>query len=147
MALGRHVKLERQISDRESYCRFLLTGELFLANIQPVHRELFAGHDDTQPGWCPFLRRERGDVFVCCCYPSRPAFCRSFRCATARILDRTGNPAGTIKGRRSLETSDPVLREVWDRSIAGIVAKTDVDWLEQAGFLIWRSGYRIEPLE
>ena len=147
MALGRHVKVERQISDQDSYCRFLLTGELFLANIQPVYRELFADNSEAQPGWCPFLRREREGVFVCCCYPARPAFCRSFRCATAKIFDRNGTLAGTIKGRRSLETSDPVLREIWDRSIAGIAVKTDAEWLKRAGLLIERSGYRIEPLE
>ncbi len=147
MALGRHFKIERHISDRSSYCRLLVTGELFLANIQPAHRELFADKAGTEPGWCPFLRREREDAFVCCCYPDRPAFCRSFRCATARIFDRNGIPAGTIKGRRSLETTDPILRELWERSIAGISAKSDIEWLEKAGLLIGRSGYSLEPLE
>ncbi len=147
MALGRHVRVERRVSEWTSYCRFLITGELFPVNIQPEYRELYADNAAAGPGWCPYLRKEQESVFVCCCYPSRPAFCRSFRCVTARIIDRNGTPAGTIKGRRSLETRDPVLRELWDRSIEGISAKTDAEWLAKAGLLIQQSGYRIDPLD
>ncbi len=147
MSLGRHIRIERNVSGRDLYCRFAITGDLFLARIQPEYKDLFAVTEGMDPHWCTFLRMEPGGAFVCCCYPTRPPFCRSFRCATAILYDRDGAVAGRIKGRRSLDTTDPVLRELWDSTIAAIQPSPDAEWLVRVKRALEPYGYSIEPLE
>ncbi|MDD1705614.1 MAG: YkgJ family cysteine cluster protein [Methanoregulaceae archaeon] len=139
ISLGRHIRIERSISSAYHYCRVAVTGELLPVAVHPRHREIFeSGKKD--PSWCPFLRKEEGDLFTCTIYETRPHLCREFMCRTMLIYNRENREAGYVKGRRTLVTSDPVLESAWK--------EIDSDTSEAALKERLRNhGYRAERLE
>ena len=60
-----------------------------------------------------------------------------------RIFSPGGHLEGTVKGRRSLTTSNPDLRNTWDTRVAPVHEEHDGRWnmlareiLEKAGFVV-----------
>ncbi|NYT08223.1 MAG: YkgJ family cysteine cluster protein [Methanomicrobiales archaeon] len=111
ISLGRHIRIERSLSPVQHYVRNAISNDVTLVTIHPDRRALFSGTPD--PGWCPFLRRDAGGVFVCTIHENRPAVCRDFRCRTMVITGKEGTEVGHVTGTASLTTEDPVLKALW----------------------------------
>jgi Fe-S-cluster containining protein len=139
ISLGRHISIERSLSPIQHYCRIGITGEIVPVTIAPEHREIHA-NGKRDPGWCPFLRRTSSDTFTCTIHGSRPAICRDFRCRTLVIYDREGNEAGYVSGKSSLNSSDPLLLDLWKDLHPGRASP------DQVREHLARLGYRAEPL-
>jgi Fe-S-cluster containining protein len=149
MNFGQHITVERQLSPRDYYCRCRISGELFPAHIRNEYRDAFAdtGDRESHPSWCPFLRSTGGGSYACTIHDTAPRFCREFRCVTMVIFDREGNETGRVKGRRSLESRDPVLTAVWNERVAGVHPGDDHQFLRYAVRVLKEAGYRAEPVE
>jgi len=103
---GSFITIVRQLNDRDHYCRYCLSGDLY-----PVHADTDYGdeiadrysdgtgvaRDGKNP--CPFLFRNRnGDGFVCGIYATRPPVCREFRCYRMLIYNKEGQLIGRVIG-------------------------------------------------
>jgi len=146
MNFGELIKIERELSDIEFYCRFLITNELFRARVMPEWREVFAdkAEVDAHPAWCRFLRRSpEGRGFVCTIHDSNASICRDFRCCVMRIYNGTGIQVGKIGGNRSLFSEDEELKQIFREQVMGIQAGSLKDWLAKAGSLLSSAGYRV----
>ena len=139
LSLGRHIRIERSISSAQHYCRIAVTGELLPVTVSPQHRDLFSS-GERDSSWCPFLRKEGGDLYTCTVHETLPRLCREFRCRTMQIYDRDGRVAGYVKGRRSLISEDRNLASLWSE----IPADSGHAAIKE---ILKRYGYRAEPLE
>jgi hypothetical protein len=146
MNFGELIRVERELSDIEFYCRFLITNEVFRARVMPEWREIFADTSEVgaNPAWCRFLRRSPdGSGFVCTVHDSNASICREFRCCLMRIYDRTGMQAGKVGGNRSLISGDENLMRFFREQVAGIEGSSLKDWLGKAGKALSSAGYRV----
>lgn len=112
ISLGRNIRIQRSLSQIRHYCHIGITDDIIPVTISPEHRELYAT-GESDPGWCPFLRKTMSGNFTCTIYDYRPGICRKFRCRTMIILDREGREVGHVAGRSSLSTSDICLEGLW----------------------------------
>jgi hypothetical protein len=146
MNFGELIRVERELSDSEFFCRFLITNEVFRARVMPEWRELFAdtAEVDAHPAWCRFLRRSPdGSGFVCTVHDSNATICREFRCCLMRIYDRTGRQVGKIGGNRSLISQDEDLARFFREHVMVIGDSSMKDWLAKAGKALTSAGYRV----
>ena len=146
MNFGELIRIERELSDIDFSCRFLITNELFRARVMPEWREAFAdkAEVDAHPAWCRFLRRMAGGKgFVCTIHDSNASICRDFRCCVMRIYDRTGTQVGKIGGNRSLLSEDEELKRIFREQVMGIQAGSLKEWLVKAGSVLSSAGYRV----
>jgi hypothetical protein len=149
MNFGQHMRVERRLSSRDYYCTCLLTRESFFAHVQSGHADAFTNRPDPDihPAWCPFLRREDTGHFICTIHDTAPRFCREYRCYTMLITDAAGNEAGRVKGRRSLESTDPGLVALWETGVPNRDKLDDGAFFLQMGAVLKDAGYRLEPVE
>jgi Fe-S-cluster containining protein len=146
MNFGELIRIERELSDTDFYCRFLITNELFRARVMPEWREAFAdtAEMDAHPAWCRFLRRMPGGKgFVCTIHDSNASICRDFRCCVMRIYDRSGTQVGKIGGNRSLISEDEELKRIFREKVMGIQAGSLKEWLSKAASVFSSAGYRV----
>jgi hypothetical protein len=121
-----------------------VTGEYFVATVAGEYGTLFADSSKGDPSACPFLRRDsEGGHSICAIYPTRPSFCRAFRCSHADILDFKGIKIGKVGGKRSLLSRDPALIALWEQQVVPLRETDDLRWKEQVKFLLEREGYRV----
>jgi Fe-S-cluster containining protein len=169
-SLGTYIRIERQLTEQDYYCKNGITGEIFLVHVWPefadeIDEEYTSGHADTF-GSCPgciFLcRNPAGPGFVCAIYPTRPQICREFQCYRMVIYDATGKVAGRMVGHIDIQTTDPVLARIWNDEVkslpgpvggdSGKTAKgslslcTDPSWMRQVSAILASHGYRAEPV-
>ena len=121
-SFGEFIRIERQLTGRDYYCRFGITNDLFLAHVLPEYadeisddyeKESASGSDNSRKK-CVFLKKNRqGDGFACAIYPSRPAICREFQCYRMLIYNRDGHVCGKVIGRNELKTDDEGLANLW----------------------------------
>jgi Fe-S-cluster containining protein len=157
---GSFIKIERQLSDRDYYCRYGLTGDLF-----PVHTDAdyageiadrYAGdpgigHEGKKP--CPFLCRNRnGEGFACGIYATRPPVCREFRCYRMFIYNREGQLVGRVIGAGGISTSDERLAQVWKEQIGGLPhmhppGANDLAWVKKVTAILAEHGFRGDSVE
>ena len=64
-----------------------------------------------------------------------------------RIYDSSGEEAGKVKGRRSLVTEDPALRQCWEGEVAPLAIDDDNAWKKEVAAILGRAGYRVEAYE
>lgn len=124
---GEFIRIERQLNDRDYYCRFGITNELFLAHVQSEYADAIAeeyeqagepGNDKNRKK-CIFLQKDRnGKGFTCAIYPTRPLICREFQCYRMVIYNSGGQLCGRVLGRNELETTDEDLANIWKEKIA-----------------------------
>jgi len=126
-SFGEFIRIERQLTSRDYYCRYGITNELFFVHVQPEFADEIAGEFE-EPGrgngsdrnGCIFsFRNPAGLGFACAIYPTRPSVCREFRCY--RMLIRypvNGEVRGKVIWINELRTKDPVLMEIWAGKIA-----------------------------
>lgn len=146
ISLGRHMRIIRSPSQFSHILHVKVSGETRPVQVNPELRELFLlkGAPSYAEGWCPFLRKTAEGIFVCTVYSSRPVICRSFRCCTMRILDREGQEAGKVKGRRTISTNDPRLEEVWNNEIVQYSTLPDREFSARCQSIIAIHGYVCE---
>jgi Fe-S-cluster containining protein len=150
-SFGDFIKIERQLTSRDFYCRYGITNELFLVHIEHDFADsLPPGSTEGKPvKGCPFMRRDpAGKGMVCAVYATRPRICRDFRCYRMVILDRDGNECGRIMGRNDLKTPDTTLAQVWKEHIAPFLpSPNDTQWEKAVIDALAAHGYRGERVE
>ena len=126
-SFGVFIRIERQLSGRDYYCRFGITKDLFLAHVLPEYadeisddyeEESGCGSDNNQKK-CAFLKKNlQGDGFACAIYSSRPAICREYQCYRMLIYNKDGHVCGKVIGRNELQTADEGLANLWKNKVA-----------------------------
>jgi Fe-S-cluster containining protein len=126
-SFGEFIRIERQLSSRDYYCRFGITRELFLAHTEPEYADAIAeeyeqqeesGNDNNRKK-CIFLQKDRcGDGFTCAIYQNRPSICREFQCYRMVIYNHDQQVVGTVIGRNELKTADENLAKLWKEKVA-----------------------------
>jgi Fe-S-cluster containining protein len=166
MSFGNFIRIERQLTDRDYYCRYGITGEVFYVHADPEFADEIAERygepgekENTGAGeGCIFrCRNPDGEGFSCAVYQTRPNVCRAFRCYRMLIYDQaSGELRGKIIGNAELRTTDEKLMAVWKETIAQLpspVAQkngTNPDeraWIDAVTAFLAKSGYRGEPAD
>ncbi len=158
-SFGSFITIERQLNDRDYYCRYGITGEIFLAHVDGDFADEVAEQfsDGVAPGsikkTCPFLcRRIDGKGCFCAIYPVRPRVCREFRCYRMRIFNAEGEPCGTVIGGHEINTSDEVLAQLWKEEIACLphahpAGANDPEWVKKVTGILAAHRYHGKPAE
>jgi hypothetical protein len=93
-SFGECIKIERQLTGRDYYCRYGITGEIFPDHVPPgfsdeIPEDLIDSNPkttDTARKGCIFSRKNpAGKGFTCAIYPTRPDISREFRCCRMLI--------------------------------------------------------------
>ena len=127
-SFGEFIKVERQITAHDYFCRYGITNELFQVHVLPEYADEFAdsfeelqdaGKNIHHPG-CVFTQKNpEGPGFICIIYPSRPTICREFLCYRMLINHReSGELRGRVIGINELRTDDKILAAIWKDKIA-----------------------------
>jgi len=127
-SFGEFIRIERQLTGRDYYCRYGITNEIFPVHVQPEFAdEIEEDFIDSDPGTpdparrgCIFSRKNPGgNGFACAIYPTRPNICREFRCYRMLIHHSpTGEMRGKVIGINELRTRDEILAALWKEKIA-----------------------------
>ncbi|MDO9324644.1 MAG: YkgJ family cysteine cluster protein [Methanoregula sp.] len=149
-SFGAFIKIERQLTGRDYYCRYGIKKELFLAHLEGEYA-------DSQPPspkegepakGCPFMRKKPdGKGFACAIYTTRPRICREFRCYRMVIYHPDGQECGRIMGRNELKTLDEPLARIWKEQIVPLPHTDDGRWERSVIACLAAHGYRGEPVE
>jgi len=147
--MGRYISIERQMSGVRYVCRHGIGNEIFFATIEKKFRDRFAETCATRenPEACPFLLKDDDGSQLCAIYQTRPDFCQRFICCTMRIFDQSGREIGKIKGKVSISTNDPRLKEVWECVTPETAADDDAAWRRAAAEALEKEGYLAEIYE
>ena len=128
ISFGEFIKIERQLTERDYYCRYGITNEIFPVHVQPEFADEIdeeftdsdpKGTDSSRKG-CIFMRKNpAGKGFACAIYPTRPDICREFRCYRMLIHHpATGEMRGKVIGINELRTQDLILDAIWKEKIS-----------------------------
>jgi len=126
-SFGEFIRIERQISERDYFCRYGITGELFQVHVQPEFADEIGEEFEESGGkspdphkGCIFMRNNpQGKGFVCAIYPTRPTICREFLCYRMLIHHpASGEVRGKVIGINELRTHDEILAAIWKEKIA-----------------------------
>ena len=150
-SFGEFIKIERQLTSRDYYCRYVIKNELFLAHIEGDYADSPPlGSIEGKPvKGCPFMRKDPvGKGISCAIYATRPGICRDFRCYRMVIVNRAGNECGRIMGRNDLKTTDETLEQVWKEHIAPLLPPhSDTRWENAVINALAAHGYLGECVE
>jgi hypothetical protein len=154
-SFGQFIRIERQLNDRDYYCRYGITGDVFPVHVLSEYAGEFAdefeesGEQCGRTGdRCVFMRKNQdGKGFTCVIYLTRPQICREFRCYRMLIHHRDGHPCGRIIGRNELKSADTELVRIWNDSVIPLPHHDDSCWERDVIALLSRHGYRGEPVE
>jgi len=156
VSLGPLITIERQLNDRDYYCRCKIDNAIFLARVDPAFRgeiaDDFAESGTTPPGpekkSCRFLRKDReGEGTVCVIYASRPKVCRDFHCYRMIIRTREGKICGRVIGKNTLRTEDAILESLWREHVLKIPFGDPVAWTKNVAGILAKHGYCADPVE
>lgn len=150
MSFGKFITIERNLTDRDYYCRLGITNELFLAHVQADFADDFSDHreHDAHPEHCVFMRENRsGKGFVCTIYPTRPSLCREFKCYRMLVYDKEGKVIGRLMGRNEIKTSDDALNRLWQEKVLFMPHNDDAAWLDAVQHILSGAGYSSELCE
>jgi hypothetical protein len=159
-SFGEFIRIERQLTERDYYCRYGITNDLFFVHVQPEYAEDISGSflDQKQGSRspekkCPFLRKNpAGNGFVCTIYPTRPPVCREFRCYRMLIHNREGQQVGKVIGQNEIRTTDETLATIWKEHISHLPhthkpPEPDPAWVTNVLAILDHHGYRGDPVE
>lgn len=155
-SLGPHITIQRQLNERDYYCRSTVDNAVFLARIDPEFREEIADEfagvelDRNTPDnkSCTFLRRNPdGGGMACAIYATRPKVCRDFRCYRMLIRTRDGKVSGKVIGKNTIRTEDAALESLWNEQVAAIPYSDTVAWIKKVTAVLEVQGYRADPVE
>lgn len=129
-SFGEFIRIERQISGRDYFCRYGITDELFQVHVLPefadeIEEDLEEMGGKDTPGshkGCIFMRKNpEGKGFACAIYPTRPTICREFLCYRMLIHHpASGEIRGKVIGINELRTHDEILTAIWNEKIAAL---------------------------
>lgn len=126
-SFGEFIRIERQVTDRDYFCRYGITDELFPVHVQPEFSEEISDEFEEYGGktpeghkGCIFSRKNpEGRGFACAVYPTRPTICREFLCYRMLIHHpASGEVRGKVIGINELRTHDEILQVLWAEKIA-----------------------------
>jgi hypothetical protein len=149
-SFGAFIKIERQLTSRDYYCRYGIKNELFLAHIEGDYADSPppTSTDGEPVKGCPFLRKNNSGIGTACAiYATRPLICREFRCYRMLIYNRDGHQCGRIIGRSDLKTTDELLEKLWNEQITSLPHTDDARWEKAVIAALAAHGYRGEPVE
>jgi Fe-S-cluster containining protein len=125
-SFGEFIRIERQLTGKDYYCRYGITNELFLVHVEPEFADEIAddfeetgGKDPDRKG-CFFSRKNpAGKGFACAIYATRPSICKDFECYRMLIHHpASGETRGRIIGINELKSRDEALILIWSEKIA-----------------------------
>ncbi|MDO8871557.1 MAG: YkgJ family cysteine cluster protein [Methanoregula sp.] len=149
-SFGAFIKIERQLTSRDYYCRYGIKNELFLAHIEGDYADsqpLSSKEGEPAKG-CPFMRKNpNGNGIACAIYITRPRICREFRCYRMLIFNRDSQECGRIMGPGELKTDDETLAQIWKEEIKPLPHHDDARWEKLVIAALAAHGYRGEPVE
>jgi hypothetical protein len=149
-SFGEFIKIERQLTSRDYYCRYGIKNELFLAHIEGDYADSQPpSSKDSEPvKGCPFMRKNPAvKGFACAIYATRPRICREFRCYRMVIHHPDGHECGRIMGRNELKTGDESLAHIWKEQIAPLPHQDDARWEKSVIAALATHQYRGEIVE
>ena len=149
-SFGAFIKIERQLTSRDYYCRYGIKNELFLAHIEGDYADSQppVSEDGELMKGCPFMRKNKaGKGFACAIYATRPQICREFRCYRMVIFGHVNHECGRIVGRSDLKTTDESLAQCWKEEILPLPHDDDPRWEKSVIAALAAHGYRGEPVE
>ncbi len=125
-SFGEFIKIERQVSERDYFCRYGITNELFPVHVLPDFadeiEEKFedSGGGGTEARGCVFsLKNPAGPGFACAIYNTRPTICKEFLCYRMLIHHpASGEVRGRVIGINELRTHDEGLKAIWNEKIS-----------------------------
>ena len=147
---GDFIKIERQLTSRDYYCRYAINNEIFLAHVEgdDTIKYPFDSPEKKPKKGCPFMKKNQsGDGFTCAIYATRPRICREFRCYRMVISDDKGHECGRIMGTHDLKTSDETLARIWRDEIASLPELKAGRNTQRVIDILAAHGYRGEPVE
>jgi Fe-S-cluster containining protein len=156
VSLGSLITIERQLSDREYYCRNKIDNTLFPVRVDPAYCEEIADEFErgdsapSSPGKspCRFLRKNREwEGTVCAIYATRPKICRDFRCYHMLIRNHDGAVCGYLIGKNTIRTDDVTLEKLWTGQVAEIPYGDPAAWKKMMTGILAEHGYRADPVE
>lgn len=156
VSLGLYITIERQLNDRDYYCRCKIDNTIFTVCVDPEFREEIA--DDFAAGNpkrnspdktpCTFLRKNPDvEGTSCAIHASRPKVCRDFRCYRMLIRNREGAVCGRVIGKNTLRTEDSALEKLWNEQIAAIPYGDTALWLKKVTGILVDHDYFADPVE
>ena len=160
-SFGSFITIERQLDDRDYYCRYALTSELFPVRVDAEHAdevlERYSGPAGTGASSgkrpCPFLcGKKDGGGFTCAIYATRPQVCREFRCYRMLVYDSGGHLSGRVIGGGEISTTDEALARLWKEKIVSIPhahpkGANDPAWAKKVTGILAAHGYRGDSVE
>jgi len=126
-SFGSFISIERQLSDRDYYCQYSLTRNVFPVHVNREYADEVSDRYSRQSGAvaspgkkpCPFLcRKADGGGFDCAIYDSRPPVCQEFQCYRMLVYDRENQLIGKVIGAGEIRTTDETLDRLWKEQIA-----------------------------
>lgn len=156
VSLGPSIMIERQLNDRDYYCRSRIDNTLFLAHVEGEFRDEIADEflaagpslDDGEKKPCCFLRKSpSGTGFSCAIYRTRPKVCQDFQCYHMLICNREGAVCGRVIGKNTLRTEDFDLQKIWNNQVISVPCGNKPEWTRQVTAILADHGYRAEPVE
>ena len=157
---GAFIRIERQLNDRDYYCWYSLSGDLFPVHTDAEYADAIADKYVENSGTaqegkkpCPFLcRNKKSEGFVCGIYATRPPVCCDFRCYRMLIYNREGQRVGRVIGAGRISTSDAQLAQVWNEKIATLSHEhppgaSDPAWEKKVIEILAEHGFRGDPAE
>jgi uncharacterized protein len=156
VSLGPLITIERQLNDRDYYCRCKIDNAIFLAHVNPAYgeeiAEEFADRGSEYPAnankSCRFLRKDpKGDRTTCAIYQTQPKVCREFRCYRMLIRNHEGVVCGKVIGKNTLRTEDAALEHLWNAQVTAISYGNPVAWTKDVTGVLTDHGYCVDPVE
>jgi Fe-S-cluster containining protein len=155
VSLGPLITIERQLNDRDYYCRCKLANSVFLVHVDPEYCEdiadEYASEDaissSNEKKSCRFLRKNpRYAGFHCAIYSTRPSVCRDFRCYRMLIYNMDSQECGRVVGRSTLKSADEILNQIWKEHIVPLPHNDDILWEKSVVDTLAAHGYRGETV-
>jgi len=156
VSLGSLITIERQLNDRDYYCRCKIDNSVFLGHVDPAYCEEIADEFDAETAvhsiqekkTCRFLRKNRqGEGTLCAVYSTRPKICRDFRCYRILIRNHEGSVCGKVIGKNTLRTEDASLENLWKEQVAVIPYRDTAAWTEKVVGILSEHDYRADTVE
>jgi uncharacterized protein len=155
VSLGPHIMVERQLNDRDYYCRSVIDNVIFHAHVDPAYCEEIADEFETGDGiyspkknTCRFLQKNHdGNQTVCAIHATRPKVCRDFQCYRMLIRTREGIICGRVIGKNTIRTEDPALKMLWNERVASIPYGDFSAWTKNVAGILAKNGYCADPVE
>ena len=160
-SFGSFITIERQLNDRDYYCRYSLTSDLFPVHVNREFADEVSDRYSAQSGTaapagkspCPFLcSRPGGTGFACAIYDSRPSVCREFRCYRMLVYDKDDRLIGKVIGAGEIRTSDAILARLWKEQIAAVPhahppGQNDPVWVKKVTAILAAHAFRGDAVE